>query len=266
MKENLLKVWRLQPISYLTLPAKASGGRNNQGRIVNFHKGGGVKTRFRIIDFRRRLYDIPAYVLRFERDPLRGTPLALIVYANGLLSYILAIKGVNYRMVVSSGPEAQILPGSATAFKRIPMGQYVHNVENIPGLGGTFMHSAGSKAQIMRKNKSFSVLRLPSGELHAFNELSYATIGVVEQPTYFKRVKTKAGNNRWLGNRPVVRGVAQNPIDHPHGGGEGKSSGGRLSCSPWGILTKGYVTRSPRKSLVHIIKTRRHVKLTSKLK
>lgn len=256
-------IWRLNPIHQLTKPAKGSGGRNNLGRIVTYHKGGRVKTRFRIIDFRRRFVNIPAYVLRIERDPIRGTPLALIVYANGVLSYILAVKDMFIQNMIMSGENAPILPGCATNFKRIPMGQFVHNIENILGFGGTFIRTAGSKAQILRKKKQHIILKLPSGEIRAFNENAYATIGVVEQSSLFRHKKLKAGNNRWLGKRPVVRGVAQNPIDHPHGGGEGKSSGGRHSCSPWGVLTKGYVTRRSRKSLVHVIKTRRQAKLAS---
>jgi len=250
------RIWRYAPVKQLTFPSMTMGGRNNQGRIVTFHRGGRCKFRYRLIDFRRRFYDIPAFVLRLEHDPIRDAPIALIVYANGVLSYILAFKHILTNTVISAGWMTQILPGSATIFKRIPIGQFVHNVEKLPGLGGTFVRTAGNKAQIIKKTKQFAVLQLASGEYRAFPPKSYATIGVIEQSAFFKRVMTKAGNNRWLGKRPIVRGVAQNPIDHPHGGGEGKSSGGRLSCSPWGILTKGYKTRSPRKSLTHIIKTR----------
>lgn len=261
MKNSKLHIWRSTPLYNLTAAMAFSGGRNNQGRIVTFHRGAHHKIRFRIIDFRRRFPDIPAVVLRYERDPLRGTPLLLIVYANGILSYILGVKDMKQKTIISSGLNAHILPGCATMFKRIPMGQFVHNVENWSGLGGTFVRSAGNKAQILRKKKKFAVLRLPSGELRAFNEQSYATIGVIAQPKAFQHKLTKAGHNRWLGKRPIVRGVAQNPIDHPHGGGEGKTSGGRPSCSPWGILTKGYKTRNPRKSFIHIVKSRHLSKL-----
>lgn len=256
MINTKLPIWRYAPISKLTLALKSSGGRNNQGRIVTFHRGAHHKIKYRIIDFRRRFPDIPAIVLRLEHNPSYSAPLVLIVYSNGILSYILAAKDLKARAVISSGLNAQILPGCSTMFKRIPMGQPVHNIENVPGLGGTFVRAAGTKAQILRKKKNFSILRLPSGELRAFNELSYATIGAIETSKFFKSSKTKAGNNRWLGKRPVVRGVAMNPIDHPHGGGEGKTSGGRPSCSPWGILTKGYKTRNARKSFVHVIRTR----------
>lgn len=261
MKNSKLHIWRSAPISKLTLASSSSGGRNNLGRIVTYHCGAHHKVRFRIIDFRRRFHDIPALVLRYERDPLRGTPLCLIVYANGVLSYIIGVKDVKQKTIISSGISSQILPGCATMFKRIPMGQYVHNIENWQGLGGTFIRSAGTKAQILRKKQNFVILRLPSGELRAFNDKSYATIGVIAQSNPFKHKLTKAGHNRWLGKRPIVRGVAQNPIDHPHGGGEGKTSGGRPSCSPWGILTKGFKTRNPRKSFIHIIKTRHQSKI-----
>jgi len=250
------RIWRYQPIKQLTIPSTSSGGRNNQGRIVTFHRGGGHKKRFRVIDFRRRFIGVPATVIRLERDTVRGTPLVLLAYANGVLSYILGVKDLKYSAIISSGPYAQISPGCATTFKRIPIGQVVCNIENKIGMGGTFIHSAGTKAQILRKTKKFAILKLPSGELRAFNQKAYATIGALEQASPFFHAMRKAGANRWLGNRPIVRGVAQNPIDHPHGGGEGKTSGGRPSCSPWGILTKGLKTRSPRKSFVHIIRTR----------
>lgn len=256
MQNNKLPIWRFSPLRKLTSAYSSSGGRNNHGRIVTFHRGAHHKNRFRIIDFRRRFLNIPAVVLRLEADFLRGTPLFLIVYANGLLSYILAVKDIKLRSFISSGLRSPIIPGCATALKRIPMGQSVHNIDLRSGLGGAYVRTAGTKAQILRKKLNFVILRLPSGELRAFNEESYATIGVIQQYSPFSHKLNKAGAKRWLGRRPIVRGVAMNPIDHPHGGGEGKTSGGRPSCSPWGILTKGYKTRSPRKVFTHIVKPR----------
>lgn len=261
MQNNKLPVWRFLPLYKLTAPRLSSGGRNNHGRIVTFHRGAHHKNRFRIIDFRRRFLNIPAFVLRIEADFLRGTPVFLIVYANGLLSYILAVKDVKARSTLTSGPKSPILAGCATYLKRIPMGQSVHNIDFRPGLGGAFVRTAGTKAQILRRKLNFVILKLPSGELRAFPQDSYATIGVIQQYAPFSHKLNKAGAKRWLGRRPIVRGVAMNPIDHPHGGGEGKTSGGRPSCSPWGILTKGYKTRSSRKVLTHIIKPRSIVNL-----
>jgi len=235
-----------------------SGGRNNWGRITSFHRGGGHHRRYRLVDFRRLLIDIPARVIRFERDPVRRAPLALLLYSNGVLSYILAARNMRSNIDVMSGNLAPVLPANNLSFKNIPIGTFVHNVEHRVGLGGTMIRTAGGKAQILRKSGQFSVLRLPSHEIRYISNNCHASIGTILGSAYFRQRKLiKAGNKRWLGRRPIVRGVAMNPVDHPMGGGEGKTSGGRPSVSPWGILTKGFPTRSPRKLLTAVVRTRR---------
>jgi large subunit ribosomal protein L2 len=248
----MITIWRYKSVKKLTLRITRGNGRNNQGRISVWHRSGVVR-RLRHIDFRRRLH-LPAIILRLERDPTRSAPIALIVYSDGTLSYILAAE--NLGTMLDPQLSLGFRPGVAATLKDIPIGTAVHNIELKPGFGGTIARSAGNKAQIVRKIPGFALLRLASGELHMFHNTSYATVGVIQQNLIFVRKLTKAGQARWLGRRPVVRGVAMNPIDHPHGGGEGKTSGGRPSCSPWGILTKGWRTRKARKQFTHIYASR----------
>jgi large subunit ribosomal protein L2 len=237
--------WRYQPIRKLTFSSITSGGRNNLGRITSFHRGGGISRRYRIVDFRRRFIGIPASVIRFERDPFRTAPLCLLCYSNGVLSYILAPKDllVSKRMVLS-GPLSPISPANALPLYAIPLGVFIHNINGA-------VRSGGKKALLLRKTNKLTIMKLPSSEIRGYSFSSYATIGRLEHIKPSLKLN-KAGQNRWFNKRPIVRGVAMNPIDHPHGGGEGKTSGGRPSTSPWGILTKGYKTRNPRKNFTHI--------------
>jgi large subunit ribosomal protein L2 len=248
-------IWRHTAIRRLTFPMLKLHGHNNRGRITTFHRGAGSKRRFRNIDFQRYLFDIPAQLIRIEKDPFRNAPIALIHYSNGILSYILAINGLMTNNFITSGPNSLIDIGNNLPIKNIPLATLVHAISSKNSSYANLVRSAGTKAQILRKvtKSNFIVLKLPSNELRLFHSTTRATIGIIEQPFLTKKT-TKAGNLRWKGRRPTVRGVAMNPIDHPHGGGEGKTSGGRPSCSPWGILTKGVKTRPPRKQLTHIIK------------
>jgi large subunit ribosomal protein L2 len=241
--------WRYQPIRKLTFSSIISGGRNNLGRITSFHRGGGISRRYRIVDYRRRFINIPAIVLRFEKDPFRTAPLCLLCYSNGVLSYILAPKDLlhNNRLILS-GSSSPILPANALPLYAIPLGVNIHNIEGA-------IRAGGKKGTLLRKTNKLTVIKLPSSEIRGYHFSSYATIGKLERINDYIKLK-KAGQNRWKNKRPVVRGVAMNPIDHPHGGGEGKTSGGRPSCSPWGILTKGYKTRNPRKKFTHIFNKR----------
>jgi large subunit ribosomal protein L2 len=207
-----LTIWRSNPIKKLTLKVVRGTGRNNQGRICVWHRSG-VARRLRLIDFRRRLH-LPAITLRVEQDPTRSAPIALILYTNGTLSYILA--PVNPSHLLDPFLSQGFRPGIAGTLKNIPIGMSVHNLELKPGFGAKVVRVAGSKAQIVRKVPGFALLRLPSGELRMFHSNCMATVGVIQQNTTFKRKLTKAGQARWLGHRPIVRGVAMNPIDHPH--------------------------------------------------
>lgn len=250
-------IWRYQAIRKLIYPMLHINGRNNKGRITSYHRGAGVRRRFRNIDFQRFLSDVPAQVIRIEKDPFRNAPLALLYYSNGLLSYILAVTNLLTNNLIVSSSNSLLDVGNNLPIKNIPLATLVHAVSSKNSSYANLVRSAGTKAQILRKmpKTQFIVLKMPSSELRLFHSTTKATIGTIEQP-FLKRALRKAGAARWKGRRPIVRGVAMNPIDHPHGGGEGKTSGGRPSCSPWGILTKGVKTRSPRKLLTHIIKRR----------
>lgn len=241
--------WKYQPVRKLTVSTIVSGGRNNQGRITAFHRGGGVRRRYRIVDFRRRFIDVPATVIRFEKDPFRSAPLCLLCYSNGVLSYILAPKDLSpLKHRVMAGPASPIKPANALPLYAIPLGVFVHNVQSA-------VRAGGEKGVLLRRTNKLTVIRLPSSEIRGFLNSAYASIGTLA--TSGTSNLLKAGRSRWLNRRPVVRGVAMNPIAHPHGGGEGKTSGGRHSCSPWGILTKGYKTRNPRKNFTHIFRKRK---------
>ena len=246
------------PEKSLLEPLKKTGGRNSLGRITTRHRGGGHKRRYRKIDFKRNKLDITARVFSIEYDPNRGARIALLVYDDGEKRYIIAPQNLKPGDSVVAGEGADIKPGNALPLKSIPLGTLVHNIEMKIGKGGQIVRGAGTSAQIMAKEGSYSLLKLPSGELRLILSACMATIGQVSNPEHNHITIGKAGRKRWLGRRPKVRGVVMNPVDHPHGGGEGKSSGGRHPVTPWGVPTKGYKTRSKKKvSDKYIVKRRK---------
>jgi large subunit ribosomal protein L2 len=245
-----------KPEKSLLLPLKRSGGRNCYGRVTARHIGGGHKKMYRIIDLKRDKRDIPATVATVEYDPNRSSRIALLNYKDGEKRYILAPKDLVVGDVVMAGEDAEFRPGNALPIRRIPIGTLIHNVELKQGKGGQIVRSAGSFAQIMAKEGSYAQLRLPSGEVRLVHQECYATIGQVGNLDHEKISIGKAGRNRWLGKKPRVRGVAMNPVDHPMGGGEGRSSGGRHPCTPWGVPTKGYKTRKNKRTDQYVIKKR----------
>jgi large subunit ribosomal protein L2 len=236
-----------------------NGGRNNAGRITTRHQGGGHKQHYRIIDFRRDKTGVPAKVERIEYDPNRSAHIALLLYADGERRYILAPKGVQAGAEIHTGSDAPIKPGNAMPMRNIPVGSLVHNIEMKPGKGGQLARSAGSSAQLVARTGEHATLRLRSGEMRKVLSDCIATIGEVGNVEHSLRSLGKAGASRWRGKRPTVRGVAMNPVDHPHGGGEGRTSGGRHPVSPWGTPTKGYRTRSNKRTDNMIVR-RRHKK------
>jgi large subunit ribosomal protein L2 len=239
------QIWRGKPIKRLVTNLKKTGGRNNNGQISSYHKGGGHKKLYRNIDFSRSIREIKGYVKRIEYDPNRSSYIALIIYENGLLQYILAPKGLKVSdTIVSSNKEnINIKIGNSLPLKYTPVGTLINNVELRPKGGGQLARSAGSYAKVIKKGDKTVVIRLKSGKLIELINSCLCTIGEISNETYKNINSGKAGRSRWLGIRPTVRGVAMNPIDHPHGGGEGKTSGGRCSVTPWGISTKGFKTR-----------------------
>lgn len=253
-------LYKGKPVKTLVEALNTSGGRNNMGRVTSFQRGGGHKRAYRVVDFKRRKHDISATVERLEYDPNRSAFIALIKYEDGELSYILAPQRLNVGDVVTAGERADIKPGNAMPLKNIPIGTIVHNVEMKPGKGGQIGRSAGAYVQLVGKDSGMAQIKLRSGELRMVPASCMATIGAVSNPDHQNEVIGKAGRNRWKGKRPHVRGTAMNPIDHPHGGGEGKTSGGRHPVTPWGKPTKGYKTRSPKKSSKMIIRTRHQAK------
>jgi len=245
------------PEKSLLAPMKRTGGRNNHGRITAKHRGGGHKRHYRIVDFKRKKHDIPATVNAIEYDPNRTARIALLHYADGEKRYILAPDGLKVGTELVSGEKAAIKVGNTLPLEKIPMGMEIHNIEMVPGKGGQVARSAGSAAQLMAKEGDFAQVKMPSGEIRKFRLNCFATIGQVSNVEWDNVSLGKAGRSRWLGRRPKVRGVAMNPVDHPMGGGEGKSSGGRHPCSPWGQKSKGLKTRKKRKkSDVMIVKRR----------
>jgi len=250
------ELWKGKPVKALTKGAAKSGGRNNLGRLTAFRTGGGHKRSYRVIDFKRAKLEMPAVVERLEYDPNRTSFIALIKYSDGEQAYILAPQRLAVGDTVIAGEKADIKPGNAMPLKNIPVGTLVHNVELKLGKGGQFARSAGTYAQLIGKDGGYAQLRLRSGELRLVNADCMASIGAVSNPDHQNIVIGKAGRSRWLGLRPVVRGVAMNPVDHPHGGGEGKTSGGRHPVTPWGKGTKGTKTRSRKKSNKYIMKSR----------
>ena len=236
-----------------------SGGRNNVGRMTTRHKGGGHKRLYRIVDFKRKKHNVPAKVVAIEYDPNRTSRVALLHYLDGEKSYIIAPNDLKVGDSVMTGPEADIKPGNALPLEKVPVGTMVHAVELVAGKGAQMVRSAGSFAQLMAKDGNYATLRLPSGEMRMVRIECYATIGQVGNLDHENVVSGKAGRSRWLGKRPSVRGVAMNPVDHPLGGGEGKSSGGRPACSPWG-LPDGRKTRKRKKASSRLIVRRRQKK------
>jgi large subunit ribosomal protein L2 len=250
------EVTKSTPEKSLLAPLKKSGGRNNAGRITKRHTGGGHKRRYRVIDFCRDKTEIPAKVSAIEYDPNRSSRIALLFYADGEKRYILAPQGLNVGDTVITSETADITPGNAMMIKSIPLGTYVHNIEMKVGKGGQMARSAGTYAAIAAKEGRYAQLRLPSGEVRLVLQECRATVGQVGNLDHEKVKIGKAGRNRWLGKRPQSRGVAMNPVDHPHGGGEGKSSGGRHPVTPWGVPTKGYKTRSNKRTDKFIVRRR----------
>jgi len=236
---------------------KKSGGRNNRGRTTVYQRGGGHKRFYRIIDFRRNKHDVPARVASIEYDPNRSARIALLHYYDGEKRYILAPDGLTVDDVVMSGDKAEIRVGNCTQLSRIPLGTMVHNVEMRPGKGGQIARSAGSMVQLLAKEGKYAHLKMPSNEVRLVPIKCMATIGQVGNIDHENVILGKAGASRWRGRRPSVRGVAMNPVDHPMGGGEGRSSGGRHPCTPWGKPTKGLKTRRKKVSDALIVKRRR---------
>jgi large subunit ribosomal protein L2 len=241
------EVTKTTPERSLTEPLKKKGGRNNTGRITTRHQGGGHKRRYRVIDFKRTKDGVPAKVAAIEYDPNRSARIALLHYLDGAKAYILAPARLRVGSLVESGPTADIKPGNALPLENIPTGTMVHNVELKPGQGGKMARSAGSSVQLVAKDDGYGVLRLPSGEMRRVPLPCRATVGQVGNTDHENQSGGKAGRSRWQGKRPAVRGSAMNPVDHPHGGGEGKSKGGRHPVTPWGVPTLGKRTRQKHK-------------------
>ncbi|ONN27341.1 50S ribosomal protein L2 [Thermosipho affectus] len=251
------EITKKEPERSLVVPLKKTGGRNNYGRITVRFRGGGHKRRYRIIDFKRNKVGVPARVVSIEYDPNRTARIALLVYADGEKRYILAPQGLNVGDTIMNGPDAEIKPGNALPLENIPVGTVIHNVEFIPGKGGQIARSAGTSCQLMAKEGKYALLKMPSGELRKVPVKCYATIGVVGNEEHKNEVDGKAGRVRWKGRKPHVRGVAMNPVDHPHGGGEGRGKGHHPQ-SPWGQLAKGYKTRRGKKASDKLIVRRRN--------
>ena len=252
-------LWKGKPVKKLTEGLTKNGGRNNTGRITARRRGGGHKRLYRVVDFKRRNFDVPAKVLRLEYDPNRSAFIALIEYEGGEQSYILAPQRLAVGDSVISGERADIKPGNAMPLASIPVGTIVHNVEMKPGKGGQIARAAGTYVQLVGRDAGYALLRLGSGEVRMVRADCMASIGAVSNPDQANAKLGKAGRKRWKGKRPSVRGVAMNPVDHPHGGGEGRTSGGRDPVTPWGKPTKGAKTRHNKKTDSLIVR-RRHKK------
>ena len=253
---DFAEITRSEPEKSLVRPLKKTGGRNCHGRITCRYRGGGHKRRYRLIDFKRKKLEVPAKVASIEYDPNRTTRIALLHYVDGEKRYILAPQDLRVRDTVVSSATADIKPGNTLPLSNIPNGTLVHNVEMKPGKGGQLARAAGSAAQLMAKEGRQAHLKLPSGEVRMVPVECRATIGQLSNVEQENVCLGKAGRKRWEGKRPHVRGVVMNPVDHPMGGGEGKSSGGRHPCTPWGVPTKGYKTRKPKASDRYIVKHR----------
>jgi large subunit ribosomal protein L2 len=245
-----------EPYKPLVEPIKSTGGRNNQGHLTSWWRGGGHKRMYRIIDFKRDKRDIPAKVATVEYDPNRSARIALLTYADGEKRYILHCVGMKVGDTIVAGQNVDILPGNSLPLKNIPLGTLLHNVELRPGKGGQIARSAGSSVQLVAKEGEYASVKMPSSEIRKINIECYATIGQVGNLDHENVSIGKAGRSRWLGQRPHVRGVAMNPVDHPLGGGEGKTSGGRHPVTPWGMPTKGYKTRNSKTTDKFIVQRR----------
>lgn len=245
-----------KPFKALTESKTSSGGRNNLGKITVRFRGGGHKRRYRVIDFKRNKIDVPAKVASVEYDPNRSARIALLHYADGEKRYILHPVGLKVGSTVVSSDSADILPGNSLLLEHIPVGTIVHNIELRPGKGGQMARSAGAGAQLVAKEGKYAHLKLPSGEVRMVHRSCRATVGQVGNVEQSNIKLGKAGRKRWLGRRPHNRGVTMNPVDHPHGGGEGRSSGGRHPVTPWGVPTKGYKTRNNKRTKRFILRRR----------
>ncbi len=250
------ELWKGKPVKALTVGKHSTGGRNNHGRITSRFRGGGHKRSYRVIDFKRRKYDMPATVERLEYDPNRTAFIALIKYQDGELAYILAPQRLRAGDAVVAGARVDIKPGNAMPLAAIPVGTIVHAVELKPGAGGKLARAAGQYVQLVGKDAGYAQIKLMSGELRMVRGECMATVGAVSNPDNSNQEIGKAGRSRWLGRRPHNRGVVMNPVDHPHGGGEGRSSGGRHPVTPWGKPTKGYKTRGNKRTDRLIIRHR----------
>lgn len=244
-----------RPEKSLVAPLKRTGGRNAYGRITTRHIGGGAKRIYRIVDFKRDIREVPGVIAAFEYDPNRNLPIALINYRNGAKGYILKPEGLKVGDIVVASEKAEAKIGNCLPLKNIPIGFFIHNVELYPGQGGKFARSAGSSVQLVNKENNLAILRMPSGELRTVSEANWATVGMLSNADYRNMVIGKAGRTRRMGVRPTVRGMAMNPIDHPHGGGEGRSKSGSHPRTPWGKGCKG--TRTRRKKSSAILKRRK---------
>jgi large subunit ribosomal protein L2 len=257
---DFAEVTKSTPEKALTRPNHKKAGRNNLGRITMRRRGGGHKRKYRIIDFRRDKDGVPGKVAAIEYDPNRSARIALVVYADGEKRYIVAPQGLEVGTELNSGPDAEFEVGNCLPLARIPLGTVVHNVELVPGKGGQMARAAGNGCQLLAKEEKYAALRLPSGEMRRVLLNCRATIGQVGNSDHNNISSGKAGRTRWLGRRPKVRGVVMNPVDHPHGGGEGRTSGGRHPVTPWGVPTKGHKTRKPKKRTNQYIIRRRKSK------
>jgi len=255
------KLHKGDPIKALTEGQHRHGGRNNTGRVTVRWQGGGHKQRYRIVDFKRRKFDMPAKVERLEFDPNRTAFIALLKYKDGELAYILAPQRLAAGDTVISGEKVDVKPGNAMRLAAMPVGTIVHNIEMKPGKGGQIARSAGTYAQYLGRDSGYAILRLNSAEVRRVPLECMATVGAVSNPDHMNEVIGKAGRNVWKGKRPSVRGTAMNPIDHPHGGGEGRTKGGRHPVTPWGKPTKGAKTRKNKKTTKFIVRSR-HAKKT----
>jgi large subunit ribosomal protein L2 len=245
------------PHKPLLEPLKKSGGRNNTGEVTSWWRGGGHKRQYRIIDFKRDKLEIPGKVSTVEYDPNRSARIALVTYADGEKRYILHPVGVKVGDTIVSGVNVDILPGNSLPLKNIPLGTMIHNVELKPGKGGQIARSAGSSVQLVAKEGAYASVKMPSGEIRLISIECFATVGQVGNIDHENVSVGKAGRNRWKGKKPHVRGVAMNPVDHPLGGGEGKTSGGRHPVTPWGVPTKGYKTRNSKQTDRFIVQRRK---------
>lgn len=251
-------LWKGAPEKSLTEGKKKTGGRNNLGRITVFTKAGGHKQRYRLIDFKRRKFDVEGTVTRLEYDPNRTAYIALITYADGEKAYILAPQRIKEGDKVVAGEKVDVKVGNAMPLRSMPVGTIIHNIEMKVGKGGQLARSAGTFAQLVGRDQGFAQIKLSSGELRLIHGECIATVGAVSNPDHMNESLGKAGRNRWKGKKPIVRGVVMNPVDHPHGGGEGKTSGGRHPVTPWGKGTKGNKTRKNKTTDKMIIRRRKN--------